>query len=203
VALVLFYAVRAGKVSPGRLALVALVGLFLSTLALASLGLVNDEIARRLGSLGSLAEDDTVVFRYGVWSIGLDLIQKYPLGIGFQAFRGLTGYTAHNQYILWALGTGVAGLGAVVVMLAGWLSRMFVTVGRRHQPALTVSLASFGAVVGGLLSINGDNISSSMGWTQNTLWIFLATGAAAYSGARRANRSSLRSNREPGRAQDS
>jgi hypothetical protein len=31
-----------------------------------------------------------------------------------------------------------------------------------------------------MIGINGDNISTSVGWTQGTLWIMLGIGAAAY-----------------------
>ncbi len=179
VAVVLFSA-HAGKVSLPKLGLWTLAGLFLGALLLGSLGLVNEEISRRIFSFGTLLDDDTVVFRYWIWGIGIDLVNQYPLGVGFQVIRGLTGYPAHNSYILWALGTGVAGFAALVGFVVSWLVRMTNTLRKRYEPVLAMALAAFGGVLGGMISINGDNISTSVGWTQTTLWIMLGIGSAAY-----------------------
>jgi O-antigen ligase len=112
--------------------------------------------------------------------MGLDLIGHYPFGVGFQVIRGLYGYPAHNQFILWGLGTGIGGFAAVMGLMLVWLIRMVKALRKRYEPALAMSLGALAAVVGGLISINGDNISTSVGWTQSTLWIFLGIGAAAF-----------------------
>jgi O-antigen ligase len=175
---VLFFSARAGKVSLPKVGLtLAAVGL-IGGVAVSALGLLNDEIARRLLSIGNLLDDDTVVFRYWIWGMGIDLIREYPLGVGFQVIRVLHGYPAHNQYILWAMGTGLIGFGAMIALLAAWLGAVAGALWRIPGTLRAVGLAAFGGVAGALISINGDNISTSVGWTQSSLWIFLALGAA-------------------------
>lgn len=181
VVVVVLFSARAGKVSLARLSLLGAGVGIVGTAAALSLGLLNDEILRRLLSFGTLLEDDTVVFRYWIWGLGLDLIGQYPFGVGFQVIRGVYGYSAHNQYILWALGTGVGGLMAVVALFLVWGLRIFRMLLRTTHELSAVALASLGAVIGALISINGDNISTSVGWTQTTLWIMLGLGMAAYS----------------------
>lgn len=180
VALVVFFSARAGRVSLPKVGLGFLVAIFLGALLVVSLGVVNEEISRRLFSFTTILDDDTVVFRYGIWGLGMDLVQQYPLGVGFQVIRGLSGYPAHNSYILWALGTGVAGFAAIIAFLATWLWTVVKTLLKRASAApLAMGLAPLAGVVGGLISINGDNISTSVGWTQTTLWIMLGLGGAA------------------------
>jgi len=180
VAVVLFFSARAGKVSLPRVGAALAVCGFLGLVVVTSMGLVNDEIIRRIFSFSTLLEDDTVVFRYWIWGLGLDLIGHYPFGVGFQVILGLYGYPAHNQYILWALGTGVPGFIAVVGLLLAWIVRVIKTLLKQYEPVLAMALASLGAVIGAMIGINGDNISTSVGWTQGTLWIMLGIGAAAY-----------------------
>ncbi|MFL5733695.1 MAG: O-antigen ligase family protein [Chloroflexia bacterium] len=184
VMVVLFFSAHAGKISLPKVSVSIVVFAFLAVILLTSLGLVNDEVIRRLGSFGSLLEDDTVVARYGIWAWGLDLIAHYPFGVGFQVMLGLYGYPAHNQYILWALGTGLPGLFVVVLMLLGWMWRVVKSLLTRYEPVFAMALASLAGVLGGLVGINGDNISTSVGWTQGTLWILLGVGAAAFQVAR-------------------
>lgn len=182
VALVVFFSARAGKVSLPKLGAVLAVGGFVALAAVSSMGIVNDEILRRLTSFGSLLEDDTVLFRYWIWGLGLDLIGQYPLGVGYQVILGLYGYPAHNQYILWGLGAGVGGFAAVVGFLLAWIARVGKALwASAHQaiPSRAVALGAVGAIIGAMIGINGDNISTSVGWTQSTLWMMLGLGAAS------------------------
>lgn len=178
-AIVLFFSIRAGKVSVPRLAAGMVALGVVGVIAAVSLGLVNEEISRRILSFATLLEDDTVVFRYWIWGIGIDLVGQYPFGVGFQVIRGLYGYPAHNQYILWALGTGVGGFAAIIAMFLAWGNRMVRLLLAGCEPVRPVALAALGAVAGALISINGDNISTSVGWTQTTLWMMLGLGMAA------------------------
>ena len=184
VGLVLFFSARAGKVSLPKVGVGIAVAAFLGIAVLVSMGMVNEEISRRILSFGTLLDDDTVVFRYWIWGLGIDLVGQYPLGVGFQVIRGLYGYPAHNSYILWALGTGVAGFAALIALFLTWGVRLLKSLFARQDSMLSASLAALGGVVGALISINGDNVATSVGWTQSTLWLFLGIGAAAFTVAR-------------------
>lgn len=186
IVVVVLFSAHAGKVSLPKVGFGLVASLFVGAVVLGSLGIVNEEISRRLLSFSTLLNDDTVVFRYWIWGVGIDLIKEYPFGVGFQVIRGITGYPAHNSYILWALGTGVLGLASVVALVVAWLVRMVSTLRKRYEPALAMTLAALGSVLGGMISINGDNISSSVGWTQSTLWFMLGLGAAAYTAVKSA-----------------
>jgi len=176
-AVVLFFSVRSGRASLSRVTLVFAIAVLFALLVL-SLGVLNEEIERRLLSLGSLLDDRSVVVRYPLWDLGLELIRRYPLGIGFQAFNAIAGVSTHNQYILWALGTGVIGGAVIVLLLLAWMVRSarYLLVGR--DPVPVAAVCALGGVVGALVSLSGDNISTSVGWTQTTLWILLALGAS-------------------------
>jgi len=182
VGLVIFFSARFGKVSLPKVGVVLAVGGFVAIAAISSMGLINDEVLRRLTSFGSLLDDDTVVFRYWIWGLGLDLIGQNPLGVGYQVILGLYGYPAHNQYILWGLGSGIGGLVAVVSFLLASIIRIVRALWASSQQVISsraVALGAVAAVVGAMIGINGDNISTSVGWTQSTLWIMVGLGAAS------------------------
>ena len=73
-----------------------------------------------------------------------------------------------------------AALFVVVLMLLAWIGRVAKTLLKRHETVFAMALASLAGVLGGMVGINGDNISTSVGWTQGTMWILLGVGAAAF-----------------------
>jgi hypothetical protein len=175
---VLLFSVRSGKAALSRGMLVALLAT-LFALAVLSSGILNQEIARRLSSLGYLFEDRSVVVRYPLWEFGLELLRTHPMGIGFQAFQSLTGYAVHNQYLLWGLGTGLGGLAAILLFIANWLVRSVRLLLVHPSPVPVAVICALGGMAGALISMCGDNMSTSVGWTQSTFWVLLALGASA------------------------
>lgn len=174
--IVLLFSIRRGKSLIPRYFLISffIVSLFIT---LVSFDLVNEEIKQRLFSLFSLFDSSTVQVRYPLWAKGLELIRQHPLGIGFQAFYSITGYSAHSSYILWGLGTGIGGLIIILWFIGSLLIRSIKFL--LHGYNISV-LCAVGGIVGALLSITGDNISRSVGWTQTTFWILLSMLASSF-----------------------
>ena len=129
--------------------------------------------------MSSTRMDSSILERVLLWSFALSTLRKYPLGIGIDSFFESYRLSTHNEFLNIALGAGVFGFVAYIILGALLYYRCYL--GFRHNNTATSRSLALTAFSGGVFMFF---VSFSEAWSySNTflsimIWTILAIGVS-------------------------